>query len=320
VRPAARLRRARYWHFEATQCCPAAHVVPQLPQFAALVVRSAHTPAQSVVPDGHAQSPFEHTRFPAQLCAQKPQLFLSFWRSTHALPHFASPEPQLAEHAPALHTWPIMQRVPQAPQSLALVWRSTHVLPIIGPMPMPVHAVSPEGQEQAPPEHVPPNGHAVPQAPQLALLVCRSTHVVPIIGPMPPVHAVSPVGQPAVHTPFTQVLAMPQWVPHAPQLRGSVSVSVHWPPQLVSPAPHTHAPLVQVAPVPQAVPQAPQSKGSFSRSTHALLQLVSPLPQLVVQTPDEHTWPVAHAMPQPPQFLGSLSVSVQTPSHLRPML
>jgi hypothetical protein len=78
--------------------------VPQLPQSAALVARSAQTPEQSVVPAGQAQLLFEQMRLPAQTCEQNPQLFLSFWRSTQVLPQRARPEPQAAEQVPALHT------------------------------------------------------------------------------------------------------------------------------------------------------------------------------------------------------------------------
>jgi hypothetical protein len=181
----------------------------------------------------------------------------------------------------------MVQRLPHVPQFVALVCVSTHCEPIIGPIP-PVHAVSPLGHEQVPPLHVPPAGHALPQDPQFAVLVFVSTQVVPPIGPMP-VHAVSPVGQPASHAPATQVLPRPQRLPHVPQLFGSVVVSVHSPLQLVSPPPQTHAPLVHDAPVPQALPHAPQSNGSLVRSTHALLQFVRPVPHEVVQAPDEHT-------------------------------
>jgi hypothetical protein len=262
--------------------------------------------------------PFEQIRLPAQICVQKPQLFLSFWRSTQVLPHRARPDPQLVEHTPFEQTRPIVQRVLQAPQCCGLVPRSKHASAIPGPPTG--HAVSSPGQEQAPWVHDPPKGHVVPHAPQLALLVWRSTQVMPIPPPPPAGHAVSPVGQPAVQAPLTHVSAMGQRRPHAPQLAGSVPVSVHWPPQVVSPAPHTHFPLVQLAPVPHAVPQVPQSKGSLVRSTHAPMQLVSPLPQLVVQTPEEHTWPVAQTIPHPPQLAGSLWVSVQTPLQRWPLL
>lgn len=94
--------------------------MPQLPQFAALDVRSAHTPAQSVVPLGQAQSPFEHVRLLAQICAQNPQLSLSVSRFTHWLPHFARPEPQTIEQVPVLQTSPPVHRFPHVPQFAAL--------------------------------------------------------------------------------------------------------------------------------------------------------------------------------------------------------
>jgi hypothetical protein len=186
--------------------------------------------------------------------------------------------------------------------------------------PIPLHGVSPAGHTHVPLSHAPPNGHPLPHAPQFALLVWRSTHVMPIIPNPPPGQDVWPAGQPAWQDPFTHMLPPPQCTPQPPQLRGSLLVSVHWPMQVVSPAPHAHMPFTHDAPVPQIVPQAPQSNGSFIRSTHALLQFVSPLPQLVVHTPEEQTWPVPHAIPQPPQFLGSLCVSMQTPLHRWPLL
>jgi hypothetical protein len=302
---------------ELTHCCPAAQDVPQVPQLAALVARSAQTPPQSVVPLGQAQAPLEQMRLPAQSSEQKPQLFLSVRRSTHELLHLARPDPHVIEQVPVLHTEPPMQAVPQLPQSMALVWRLTHVR---RPM-KPVHAVSPAGQAQVPPVHVPPVGHALPQAPQSALLVWRFTQAMPPMPmPMPAAQAVSPVGQPMVHVPFTHVSPPGQRVPQDPQLRGSVPVLVHAPSQLVSPPPHTQAPLVQLPPVPHWVPHAPQSRGSVVRSTHALLQFVSPAPQVVVQAPDEQTWPVAQTTPHAPQLPGSPWVLVQTPLQRVPML
>jgi hypothetical protein len=184
----------------------------------------------------------------------------------------------------------------------------------------PVHCESPVGHEHVPPEQLPPAGQVLPQVPQLPLLVCRSTQTMPFPIIPPPMHSVSPVGQPAVHVPPTHVLFGPQRSPQVPQFRGSVSVSVQTPLQLVSPPPHTHEPFVQLEPVPHWVPQAPQSNGSLVRLTHALLQLVRPPVQVVVQRPCEHTWPVAHTVPHPPQLFGSLCVSVQTPLQRRPLL
>jgi hypothetical protein len=87
-----------------TQVWPGLHAVPHAPQLAFDVFKSAHTPAQSVVPAVHWQALFTHTRAPAQICPQKPQLVLSLVRLTHELPQRASPEPHAAEHMPALHT------------------------------------------------------------------------------------------------------------------------------------------------------------------------------------------------------------------------
>jgi hypothetical protein len=98
------------------QLWPGLHAVPQLPQFAALVLRLAHTPAQSVVPAGQAHAPLSQMSAPPQTSAQKPQLFLSVRRSTQASPHLASPDPHVIEHVPELHTCPPMHMLPHAPQ------------------------------------------------------------------------------------------------------------------------------------------------------------------------------------------------------------
>jgi hypothetical protein len=90
--------------------------VPQLPQFCALAFKSTQTPAQAVIPVGQAHWPFWQTRFPPQVCWQKPQLLLSVCRSTQELLQRASPEPQLTSQAPSLQTSPGLQRLPQLPQ------------------------------------------------------------------------------------------------------------------------------------------------------------------------------------------------------------
>jgi hypothetical protein len=78
-----------YWHLPETHPCPAAQVVPHVPQFAASVERSEHVPAQFVVPVGHAQAPFVQTRLLPQIWEQSPQLSLLFCRSTQTggVPH-----------------------------------------------------------------------------------------------------------------------------------------------------------------------------------------------------------------------------------------
>jgi hypothetical protein len=206
-----------------THVWPALQVTPQAPQFAFAVFRSAHTPAQSVVPGEHAQLAFMHTRAPAQFCPQKPQLCLSLVRSTHEDPHRASPVEHAGPHAPPLHTSAPRQRVPQAPQLFASDERSTHALP---PRPIPMHSVSPAEHEQEPPMQGAPVGHAFPQLPQFAFDVWTLTHAAPPPGPAPS-HMVSPVEQPMTHAPAEHIEPPGHRLPQPPQLRGSVCVSVH---------------------------------------------------------------------------------------------
>jgi hypothetical protein len=274
------------------------------------------------VPGGHAHSLLTQTRFAPQVCAQKPQLLLSFVRSTQLVPHCARPVAHVAEHAPVLHTWPPRQTVPQAPQLVPLVCVSTQVPlpPKKPPRPAtPPHLVSFAGQLQAPSLHVEPEGQTVPQAPQSSALVARSTHTGP--------HCVCPVGQPAMQAPPTHCSPNRHRTPHAPQSAVSVCSFTHCAPQEDVPVPQTQPPSVQLAPVAHAVPQAPQLFGSVCSFTQAFLQSVKLAAQLVVQTPSEQTWSAAHtnappspAVPHPPQLVGSLCVSVQTPSQRMPLL
>ncbi len=83
---------------------PVAHALPQVPQLAFAVCRSAQVPLQSVVPDAHAQALLLQTWLFAQTSPHSPQLFLSVLRSTQELPHLARPLAQAAEHAPLLQT------------------------------------------------------------------------------------------------------------------------------------------------------------------------------------------------------------------------
>jgi hypothetical protein len=252
-----------------------------MPQLAFEVVKSAHTPAQSVVPVGHAQALLTHTRLPPQTCPQKPQLVLSLVRFTHELPHRASPDPHAAEHCPMLHASPPMQPFPHDPQFAALDCKSAHTNPG-PPLPMVMQAVSPAGHMHAPCMQGAPVGQAFPQAPQLAFDVCRSTHVMP---PRPPMHAVSPVEQPCTQLPVVHMLSPGHRLPQPPQFLGSVCVSVHWTPHRVSPPPQLHAPPAQLAPVPQALAHIPQLEGSVWMLVHALLQSVRPAPHIVVHMP-----------------------------------
>lgn len=164
---------------------------------------------------------------------QSPQLVLSLVRSTQALPHFASPSLQPAEHVPSLQTSPFAQAFPHVPQLRTLVWRSSQTCTVPPPPPPPppnvsVQTVSPVGHVHAPSLHVPPFGHALPHDPQLLMLVSKSTHALPPPPNPPPVlHDVRPVAQPAVQTPLTHESSGEQRFPHAPQFVVLELVSTH---------------------------------------------------------------------------------------------
>jgi hypothetical protein len=297
------------------QACPAAHVVPQVPQLAPSVERSAHVPAQFVVPEGHPHAPFVQMRLLPQICEQSPQFCLLVCRSAHdamtPVPHSVKPEAvQRIAQTPSLHSGSAPeQRSPQVPQFRVSLVTSTQ-LP--NPPKWPAHCVSPVGHAQVPSVQRTPPAHAVPQAPQFLLSVDRSTQVVP--------QSVSPVSQVPLHAPATQVVPRMQRMPQPPQFAGSVSVSVHDAPQRIVPVPHEQAPATQFAPFAHCVLQLPQLFGSVATSTHEAPQVVVPAPHDVVQVPAEHTSPFAHTFPHAPQLLGSLSVAVQTPSHRVPSL
>ena len=78
-----------YWHAPFWQVDGATQTVPQLPQFALLVVVSTQLPAQSVY--GAAQVHWLSTqlRLPPQVAPQKPQFPLLAVRSTQLFPHCA---------------------------------------------------------------------------------------------------------------------------------------------------------------------------------------------------------------------------------------
>jgi hypothetical protein len=282
---------------------PPVQEIPHPPQFWLLVVVSTQTPAQSVVDGGHAQAPELQIKSPRHTSLQKPQLTLSFWRSTHFWPHCARPEPQDAAHVPSEQTWVLVHLLPQLPQFCGFWLSCTQ---------KPPQSVKPLGQVHVPVMHEAPTGQTVVHVPQWFASVWRLRHVLP--------QRVSPGPHPVEHTPPEQT--WPSWhaLAQEPQLRASVCVSTHWPEHMVRPGLHVQLPLTQFSPPPHALPHVPQSKGSLVRSTHASLQSVRPVPQLVVQVPPLHTWLVEHLMPHPPQLSGSLCVSVQTPRQRVPLL
>jgi hypothetical protein len=98
-------------------------LLPHDPQFllsVCVLVQYGEPPssAQSVEPWPHAelQVPLLQTFPPVHFVSQPPQLFGSFFVSTHALPHFVVPPPQSAAHAPCEQTSPALHAVPHVPQ------------------------------------------------------------------------------------------------------------------------------------------------------------------------------------------------------------
>ncbi len=72
---------------------------------------------------------------------------------------------------------------------------------------------------------------------------------------------------------FAQTVFGPQTLPHAPQLFGSVRVSMQLPPaQTVSGALQKHVPVMHAMPGSHALPQLPQFFGSDCVLVHAPLQ------------------------------------------------
>lgn len=89
-----------------------------------------------------------------------------------------------------------------------------------------------------------------------------------------PEHAEKPLSHAMAQAPPLQV-ALPfkgwgQPTPQAEQWLGSLWVSTHWPPQLVSPEAQDapQAPDEHTSPVEHAAPQPPQCLGFEDRSTH----------------------------------------------------
>ncbi len=96
--------------------------------------------------------------------------------------------------------------------------------------------------------------------------------------------------------------------PHAPQLRGSVRVSMHDPAHIARPPGHEHVPLTHV-PVPQSRPHTPQFLGSVASRAQAPPQ--STKPPVHTHAPAAQPAPTPQTVPQAPQFAGSLPGSTQ---------
>jgi hypothetical protein len=177
----------------------------------------------------------------------------------------------------------------------------------------------------------------VPHAPQLRMSVCRLTSHP--FAPMP-----SQLSKPALHVAIAQLLDVHDDVafarlharPHAPQLEGSLVVSMHPLVQQVRPVEQagpplqpitTQRPAEHVAPVGQTTPHIPHEVLDPRLDSHPFANEPSQSPKPGAQT-RPHIDPVhvarefapdGHVMPQPPQFVGSLEVLTHTsPQHEAP--
>jgi hypothetical protein len=70
-------------HADAPHTLPVAHIVMHAPQLSGSSVRSAQTPAQSVVPFVHWHMPLTHSFPPAHVTPQPPQFASSLSVLTH---------------------------------------------------------------------------------------------------------------------------------------------------------------------------------------------------------------------------------------------
>lgn len=83
-------------------------MLPQAPQFIALVWVSTHVPSHSAWPVGHVQTPATQLEPPAQACPQPPQLPLSVCVFTQEpLQLVGVVPPQATVQAPFWQTWPL---------------------------------------------------------------------------------------------------------------------------------------------------------------------------------------------------------------------
>lgn len=109
-------------------------------------------------------------------------------------------------------------------------------------------------------------------------------------------------------------------VPHAPQLLGSILVSIQLLPQRMNGALHwkSQLPLAQTdlpfAGALHTFPQLPQLDVALEVSTHEPSQLVS-APQSAPQLPEMQTIPLSHFLVQVPQWSEAELRSTHFPSH-----
>ncbi len=109
------------------------------------------------------------------------------------------------------------------------------------------------------------------------------------------------MGQPLTQTPPAQSWPAAQAILHAPQLPGSVAVTVQAPAHDVVPEGQTQSPSLHTRSVGQIVPQLPQLSDALRRSTQALPHGARPAPHDDPHCPLLQTCVGVHALAQPPQ-------------------
>ncbi len=214
-----------------------------------------------------AQADFEHCHdalCPVHSFEQAPQLLLSSVSLTHAVPHFTSG----AVHTQTLlmHVAPVGQALPQDPQLLLLSVVSKQVVCL--------QSVSVPGHLHSAPSQDVPEGHFLPQVPQLFESIVTSVQDAPPPAsgaPASPPHmmTLSPFVLSHMQAPLMQSAPGGHFLPHEPQLFGSLDALTHvWTPLMlhivVAPV-HAHMPVGSGShPTPDghAFPQAPQLVGS----------------------------------------------------------
>jgi hypothetical protein len=206
--------------------------LPQAPQWALLVCRSRHTPAQSVVPwpQLEAQRPALQSCPAGQALPHMPQWALSVCRSRHTPPQAVAPMGQLTPQTPRSQTCPLAQALPQAPQLARSPMGSTQTATPPSSPPQ-RRRFAAHSSPQRPSEHTCPEGQALPHVPQLARSVCTLAQT--------PLQRVCEVGQLWVQAPLTQTLPAGQAMPQAPQCCGLVWGFTHRPSHARSPAAQT---------------------------------------------------------------------------------
>jgi hypothetical protein len=138
--------------------------------------------------------------------------------STQAAPHWVVPGAQV--QSPPSQTSLFPQATPQTPQLSALD---------DGSMQLPPHSMVGGAQPQVPALHCSAGPQASPQAPQFAGSLPGSMHC----GGLPQASWVAP--QSPLQEAFRQTWPLAQVNEQSPQFVGSLVVSTHDPPQLVSP-------------------------------------------------------------------------------------